>query len=309
MRYPLGKTQIRVESDSLYQTKGNAEVTVAMLRAFVTLGKNLNLTKTCEELGVARQTVRRHINELEGIKGQPLFSVQNREYSLTPFGNALLADAEIILRQIKAWSGQSRLTRRSSNWLEIAHYLDASEREFFSQQHPISKIAEDGLPIMKRTLSAWGKAHTQIEDPAMADVRPYLVIYRKNPSGWICVEIGVKSAYAKWFGWTWSKSAIGKLSEADNAGDDYNDFISGAYARIHGEGGVRLDHLFAYLPRESNPDPIPISFQRLLMGCAFPDGAPGLAVLVLMTNQVEIDALPEKDVLFVPNDLVMDFEP
>lgn len=290
-------------------TKENVEITVAMLRAFVTLGQNLNLTKTCEKLGVTRQTVRRHISHLEGIKGQALFSVENREYSLTPFGKGVVTDAENILKQLQAWSGQSRLTRRSSNWLEIAHYLDSNEREFFSQQHPIIRIAENGLPIMKKTLAAWGKAHTQIEDPAMADVRPYLVIYRKNPNGWICVEIGVKSAYAKWFGWTWSKSAIGKLSEADNAGDDYNDFISGAYARIHGEGGVRLDHLFAYLPRESSSEALPISFQRLLMGCVFPDGTPGLAVLVLMTNQVEINALGDGNISYVPEDLVMDFEP
>lgn len=280
-----------------------------MLRAFVTLGKSLNLTKTCEKLGVTRQTVRRHINDLEGIKGKALFSVENREYSLTPFGKALIVDAEIILRQLQAWSGQSRLTRRSYNWLEAAQYLDSCGREFFSQQHPIIQLAENGLPIMKRALAAWGQAHTQIEDAAMADIRPYLVIYRKNPNGWVCVEIGVQSAYARWFGWAWSKSAIGKLSEADNAGDDYNDFISGAYARIHGEGGVRLDHLFAHLPRETSDEPIPISFQRLLMGCVFPDGTPGLAVLVLMTNQIEINELRNDGVSYVSDDLVMDFEP
>lgn len=292
----------------MYQTKGNSAVTVAMLRAFVTLGRNLNLTKTCEQLGLSRQTVRRHIDDLESIKGQALFSIENREYMLTAFGKGSLNDAEAILRQLQTWSGQSKLTRQHAHFLEIAHYLDAGDREFFSQQHPIFRIATEGLPIMKRALAAWGRAYTQIEDPAMADVRPYLVIYRKSPNGWVCVEIGVESAYAKWFGWAWSKSAIGKLSEADNAGDDFNEFISGAYARIHGEGGVRLDHLYAHLPRESNRDPFPVSFQRLLMGCAFPDGTPGLAVLVLMTNQIEIAAMRGKEICALPEDLIMDFE-
>lgn len=292
----------------MYRTKGNVAITVAMLRAFVTLGRTLNLTKTCEHLGVARQTVRRHIDELEVIKGQALFSIENREYALTPLGKGSLTEAETILRQLQTWSGQSNLTRQSSNWLETAHYLDASDREFFSQQHPIIQIGRDGLPIMRKTLSAWGQAHTQIEGPAMSDVRPYLVVYRKSANGWICVEIGVQSAYARWFGWAWSKSAIGKLSEADNAGDDFNEFISGAYARIHGEGGVRLDHLYAHLPRESSHDPVPISFQRLLMGCVFPDGTPALAVLVLMTNQIDIAAMREIAPSGVPDDLVMDFD-
>jgi len=292
----------------LSRIKENSGVSVAMLRAFVTLSKTLNLTEASELLGATRQTVRRHITDLERIKGRALFSLEKQEYVLTPFGKGRVADAESILQQLESWSGPSRMTRLSSDWLETAHYLDTDGRRFFSQQHPIIRIAKKGLPIMKRTLAAWGKAHTQIEDPAMADVRPYLVIYRRSQKGWVCVEIGEQSAYAKWFGWAWSKSAIGRLSEDDNAGDDFNDFIAGAYARIHGEGGVRLDHLHAHLPREGSEEPVPISFQRLLMGCVFPDGTPGLAVLVLMTNQIEINARPETDVSWVPEEFVMDFD-
>lgn len=279
-----------------------------MLRAFVSLGRTLNLTKACEELGTTRQTVRRHINDLENIKGQPLFMVDNRSYVMTPFGEASLSDAVSILRQVETWSGRSRVTRHSSQWLEVGRYMAPCGRESHSQQHPIFRIATDGLPIMKSTLAAWGQAQTQIEDPAMVAVRPYLVIYRKTPNGWVFVEVGKKSAYARWFGWTWSKSAIGKLLQEDNAGDDYNEFIAGAYARIYGDGGVRLDHVFAYLPREQSEDLVPLSFQRLLMGCVFPDGTPGLGLLGVMTDQIEIDALSGEHVPNVPSDLNMDFE-
>ncbi|MGJ5619512.1 LysR family transcriptional regulator [Sulfitobacter sp. MF3-043] len=292
----------------MYQSKDSGGVTVAMLRAFITLSKTLNLTKACDELKTTRQTVRRHINDLERIKGQPLFVVENREYSMTPFGKASVADAETILRHIETWSGQSQVTKQSSQWLEVSSYLDPDGREFFSQQQPMFRLASNGLPIMKTALGAWGMAQTQIEDPAMADVRPYLVIYRKGANGWVFVEVGKSSAYAQWFGWAWSKSAIGKLMQEDNVGDDFNEFISGAYARIYGEGGVRLDHLYAYLPKEGSDEVIPVSFQRLLMGCVFPDGTPGLGVLVLITNNIEIDALESVDVPGVPQELVMDFE-
>lgn len=292
----------------MYQSKEGNGVTLAMLRAFVILSRTLNLSKTCDELGATRQTVRRHINDLERIKGEKLFFVENRQYYLTDFGQASLADAISILRHVDTWSGQSQYTKHNVQHLEFGRYVDPEGREFFSQQHPIYSVAASGLPIMKSTLAAWGTAQAQIEDAAMSTIRPYLVIYRKTESGWVLVEVGKNSAYAQWFGWTWTKSAIGKLLQEDNAGDDLNEFIAGAYARIYGDGGLRLDHLFAYLPKEDSDVPIPVSFQRLLLGCVFPDGTPGLGVLVLITNQVEINELEGKVVPPAPKELIMDFE-
>jgi hypothetical protein len=279
-----------------------------MLRAYVVLSRTLNLTKTCKELNATRQTVRRHINELEAIKGGKLFEVDERQYRLTELGKESLSDAAGILRNLDSWSGHSRFSRQSSKYLETSRYCDTDGREFLSQQHPVSKIATEGLPIMRCALSSWGEGHTQIEHEAMQKIRPYIVLYRKGPNGWVFVEVGQESAYSRWFGWAWSKSAIGKLMQEDNAGDDMNEFISGAYSRIYGEGGVRLDHLFAHLPREDSNDLIPVTFQRLLMGCVFPDGTPGLGVLVLITNQVDIDALQDHDIPGAPEELLMEFE-
>ena len=286
-------------------SKGTSGVTVAMLRAFVCMARNLNLSKTCQELGATRQTVRRHISDLEVIKGEKLFEVADRKYHITPYGLASLEGAKSILLHLDTWSGQSSLTKSFSEGLESSRYVDADEREFFSQQHPVSQIAFNGLPIIKKALVSWGAAETRIEHEAMALIRPYSVVYRKGPAGWVFVDIGTESAYAKWFGWAWSKSAIGKLLTEDNVGDEFNEFIAGAYSRIYEEGGVRLDHLFAYLPKDGG-EPLPVTFQRLLLGCVFPDGTPGLTVLAVITNQVEIDEMKEEDRPSLPEDLIMD---
>lgn len=283
-------------------------ITVAMLRAFVCLSDHLNLSKACEDLGATRQTVRRHITDLEAIKGGKLFEVQDRQYTLTPFGRGALAGARSILQQLDIWSGQSGLSRQLSGGLESSRYNDADGRAFYSQQHPVSKIAMRGLPLVREALVAWGNAETQIEHEAMAIIRPYVVLYRKGPAGWVFVDVGPESAYARWFGWTWSKSAIGKLMNEDNVGDEFNEFIAGAYSRIYNEGGVRLDHLFAYLPKDGG-DPLPVTFQRLLLGCVFPDGTPGLVVLAVITRQVEIDALTPEDIPDLPPELIMDSLP
>lgn len=279
-----------------------------MLRAFVCMSRNLNLSKTCDELGATRQTVRRHITDLERIKGEQLFKVEERQYHLTAAGQACLDGAKSILLQLDTWAGQSSLSKNVSGGLESSRYVDADGRAFLSQQHPVSQIATNGLPLMKRALVSWGNAETQIEHEAMQAIRPYTVIYRKGPAGWVFVDIGTESAYAKWFGWAWSKSAIGKLMNEDNVGDEFNEFISGAYSRIYEEGGVRIDHVYAYLPKDGG-DPLPVTFQRLLLGCVFPDGTPGLSVLAAITQQVEIDALEQGDRPNMPADLIMDSLP
>jgi hypothetical protein len=142
----------------------------------------------------------------------------------------------------------------------------------------------------------------------MADIRPYLVIYRHSKNGWICADVGEKSAYARWFGQAWAKSAKGALSESDHAGDDFNSFISRAYSEIYAGGSIRVDHLHAYLPREEMAAPQPVSFQRVLAGCMFPDGQKALSVLVAITNKIDISALKGEVIALPPADLLMDNE-
>jgi hypothetical protein len=272
------------------------------------MSRTLNLSKTCDELGATRQTVRRHLNDLEHIRGESLFEIVDRQYTMTDHGRAALPGATALLVDLDAWSGQSALKRSTVGGLEVSSYMDADGLEFLSQQHPVSKIAVDGLPLAREALRAWGVAAGQIEHDAMETIRRYIVLYRKGPSGWTFVDVGPESAYAKWFGWAWSRSAIGKLMNEDNVGDEFNEFISGAYSRIYEEGGVRLDHLYAHLPRDGGEQQ-PVTFQRLLLGCQFPDATPGLLVLALITRQVEIEALDRSTIPDLPAQLIMDGEP
>lgn len=287
------------------QSRNKNGVTVAMLRAFVSLSQHLNLSKACNELKTTRQTVRRHITDLEVIFGEPLFEVVDRQYHLTVYGNELLEDAKSMLLQLDTWAGQSSLKKNTSRGLEKLQYTDTEGNVFYSQQHPVSQIALKGLPIMKKAFVAWGNAETQIEHEAMEEIRPYTVLYRKGPTGWVFVHIGKESAYARWFGETISKSAIGKLITNDDVSDEYNQFTGGAYSRIYDEGGVRLDHILAHLPKDGG-EPQAGTFQRLLLGGVFPDGTPGLIILAAITEQVVIDALEEADRPRLAADMIMD---
>jgi hypothetical protein len=289
----------------LNQSKANNGVTVAMMRAFVCLSAHLNLSKACNELGTTRQTVRRHITDLEAIFGQQLFEVVDRQYELTAYGSELLDEATSLLLRLDTWSGQSSLKKNTSGGLEKLEFTDNDGNVFYSQQHPVSQIALGGLPILKKAFVAWGNAETQIEHKAMDEIRPYTVLYRKGPAGWVFVHVGEESAYTRWFGQTVSRSAIGKLITDDDLSDEYNEFTGGAYSRIYDEGGVRLDHIYAHLPQDGGK-PQAVTFIRLLLGGVFPDGTPGLIIFAAITEQVEIDALAVADRPTVPPHMVMD---
>ena len=276
-----------------------------MIRAFVCLSRLLNLSLACRELNATRQTVRRHINDLENILGQQLFKTVDRQYTLTPFGSDMLEGAQSLLIQIDAWSGQSNLARQPSSGLESQKYTDDDGRVYYSQQHPVSQIAMEGLPIMKRALEAWGESVAQIEHEALAAIKPYSVLYQKSPMGWIYVHVGDQSAYARWLGPVVAKSVIGRLISDDSASDAYDEFMAGAYSRIYNEGGMRFDHILAHMPREDGQIHAG-TFQRLLMGGVFPDGTHGLIIVAALTENIKIDALPVAERPAIPECLLMD---
>ena len=74
-----------------------------MLRSFVTLAKFLNLTHAVNHLGSTRQTVRRHIEMLQSLRGEKLLAFVDRQYVLTREGELALVEAEQILQLDEAW--------------------------------------------------------------------------------------------------------------------------------------------------------------------------------------------------------------
>ncbi len=90
-----------------------------MMRSFVTLAHTLNLSHAVAELVSTRQTVRRHIQQLEEAMGAPLFTIENRRYSLTKVGLEALPEARDILDRGKLWLDGK--TRHADGMLRLSH--------------------------------------------------------------------------------------------------------------------------------------------------------------------------------------------
>lgn len=277
-----------------------------ILRSFTTLANTLNLSETVQRLGVTRQTVRRHINTLEELKGAKLFELRNRSYTLTDAGMQCRLEAQVILDQTEDWLRNRSVRARSKGALERVTYKDEKGYCFHAQQHHLGRLWTDAPPLLRRGFEAWSRAELKLEHSAMEQIKAYRLVYRRLQDNWLCVEIGERSSYATWLGWEWAKSAVGRFSQDDPVGTDFDNFMSQAYNSVFVAGGARLDHIAGLIPRARDAAPTPARFQRLLLGCVFPDGEPALALFVARTNQVEISGLPPDEIPEMPAELLME---
>lgn len=277
-----------------------------ILRSFTTLANTLNLSETVQQLGVTRQTVRRHINTLEEIKGAKLFELRNRSYTLTDAGMQCRLEAQVLLDQTEGWLRNKSVRSRRKGALERVTYKDEKGYSFHAQQHHLGRLWVDAPPLLRRAFEAWSRAELKLEHSAMEKIKSYRMVYRRLQDSWLCVEVGETSSYATWLGWEWAKSAVGRFSQDDPVGTDFDNFMSQAYFGVFMAGHARLDHIAGLIPRARDAEAVPVRFQRLLLGCAFPDGEPALALFVARTNRVEISSLSTDEIPEMSEDLLME---
>jgi hypothetical protein len=258
-----------------------------MIRSFVTLAATLNLTHAVKELGSTRQTVRRHISTLEETMGAPLFSVDDRQYSLTIAGQNALPDAKDILARGTTW------LRGQSSSIGFLQHLKAKVGDwyFYQQQQPLGRIWSDPAVLLRETFRAWAMSGGEIESPLFAHVRPYLIIYREADAGWICVEFGQKSVYVNWFGQDFARSSIGRPLSQMPAGEEFSHLLYQSFAEVQASQTARLDHVFTRMPGKDDAETLPVCYQRLILGGFFPDGSSAVMSLILPVNSVLISGL------------------
>jgi hypothetical protein len=258
-----------------------------MIRSFVALASTLNLSHAVLELGSTRQTLRRHIANIESAMGGVLFVVEDRRYQLSELGESVLPEAKEILARGNVWlRGQSK----SAAGLQHLHAKDG-DWCFYQQQQPLGQIWTDPSLLMRETFRAWTMAGCEIESPMLAHVRPYLIVYRKSDVGWICVEFGAKSVYVNWFGQDYARSSIGRPIKQLPAGEQFSQLIDQAFDEVQTAKIARLDHVFTWMPKAGGDGLSPVAYQRLILSGFFPDRSPALMSLIVPLDQPNISDL------------------
>lgn len=273
-----------------------------LLRSFTTLARTLNLSHAVRELNSTRQTVRRHIALLEQMRGAELFALKDRHYELTEAGQHALPEAEELLARGMAWAGGHSKHVRG---LLHVDFSDGALNEYHLQQHPLSQVWRQGSPLMRMALQCWAAAGADIASEAFEPLRPYMLVYRPMGPSWLCCEIGEKSAFATWFGWAKARSSIGAVLDNLPGGNPMAVLMNEPFSDVASTHGARLDHVHTRLPHDDHDAPLPVSYQRLLMGCTFPDGTFAMAAVIERTHDISILGLSDDKIRAMPEEFVM----
>lgn len=280
--------------------RGAPALLFEMMRSFVALASTLNLSQAVEELGSTRQTVRRHIKQLEEAMGYKLFDVNERRYSLTRKGKDAVGPAQLLLDQGNVWYRGQVIYQDGMPQYKIEFPGGGS---FYQQQKPLGLVWTDQRPLLAAVLKAWTLSKGALEDAHFEAVRPYVMVFRNSQNGWICTELGEKSSYVTWFGLANARSSIGRVLGELPGGAEFGRLLNQPFNEVECDGGLRLDHIYTQIPREAGGAPQQICYARLLLGARFPDGSFALVSVVDRHNNIQITGTPGK--LMAP-ELVMD---
>ncbi|MEL6808184.1 MAG: LysR family transcriptional regulator [Pseudomonadota bacterium] len=280
----------------------NQPLLFEMIRSFTTLAETLNLSHAVAELNSTRQTVRRHIAQLEAAKGEALFTLENRQYHLTEAGQKALPEALDLLARGRSWL-LGQISHR--NGLENVYAELPEGRTFWMQQRPMSDLWSLERPLLKAAFRAWAMSDGELEADVLRDVRPYFMVYRDSPNGWICIEIGDESSYVTWSGWAAARSSLGRNMDVLPGGGDFAHLMVSPFEDAATHKNTRLDHIHTQLRRAPDGPYLPIFYQRLLLPGRFPDGTFALISVVDRHHDVEILGLDEEVRPRMPDEVVM----
>ena len=178
---------------------------------------------------------------------------------MTDAGETSLRMAENLLRQSRRWAGSNA---GQLGGLSHAAVRDSDGGWFYAQQHPLNDVWSLAPPLLVVGLEAWANCRGQLESEALTSIRPYMIVYRRRAGEWLCVEVGEKSSFATWLGWTWAKSAIGVAS-------DDNQWCSATLLPMPGRGcGLRSPAK----QRRSRRCRAPLPLRRARAGSGAPAG-------------------------------------
>ena len=273
-----------------------------MMRSFTVLARTLNLSHTVRELNSTRQTVRRHIAQLEELMGATLFAVDDRRYHLTARGEEALPEALEIMARCKTWALGDL---RSVGGLMRLSHEHPNGWAFYQQQQSLTQIWGEESPILRKVFHAWCSSRGELEHPEFQSLRPYILVYRDSPHGWICTELGQKSFYTKWWGWKIARSSIGRPLRQFPGGSEFEAMLTGPFREVRANGGVRLDEVVTQIPRSEGEKPTPLAYKRLLLASRFPDGSFALIAAIDRSRVISISGLDQSTLAAMPADAVV----
>jgi LysR family transcriptional regulator, hca operon transcriptional activator len=125
-----------------------------LLRYFVAVAEELNVTRAAEHLHTAQPSLSQQIRQLEGVVGAPLFHRDKHRLQLTEAGRVLLPTAKSILASVESALEEARAVARTEEWTIALGMIPGPEGKIFSHILPILLRFHPDVQLLLKTMTA-----------------------------------------------------------------------------------------------------------------------------------------------------------
>ncbi|MDR3672226.1 MAG: LysR substrate-binding domain-containing protein [Holophaga sp.] len=125
-----------------------------LLRYFVAVAEELNVTRAAEKLHTAQPSLSQQIRQLEGVIGAPLFIRDKHRLKLTETGKVFLPAAKSILAAVESALFQARATARNEVGTIVLGMIPGPESMVFSHILPLLLRRSPETQLLLRTMTA-----------------------------------------------------------------------------------------------------------------------------------------------------------
>jgi LysR family hca operon transcriptional activator len=128
------------------------DLDIRLLRYFVAVAEELNVTRAAEKLHTAQPALSQQIRLLESIVGVPLFDRDRRRLHLTEAGRSLVPKAKAILVSVEKALQEARATAHELECTIPLGFIPGPERKIFSQILPLLLQYNPAIRLIPRTM-------------------------------------------------------------------------------------------------------------------------------------------------------------
>lgn len=256
----------------------NVHLLYGYIGSFVKLAYVGDVNLAAEALSVTRQTVKRHIVELEDLLDAQLFDVVASKSRLTSLGNLWLPRAQELMDVASAF-----LRRKTS-----------ANAAYLSTHIPLRHLfnGDDCSPDLRELAYAWKRSDFKLNSDEILPFLDRCIVYERQNGRWYTRSMGENAAFSQWFGKEEAQKSVGQpISDIATSEELYGE-VNYLLDRVYTQGGLFLTEVACALGKPGHDQRVPVMYQRLMAELVDESGRP---VVVSMISFIDPQRDPERD--------------
>lgn len=272
-RLEVARRALRVDgvdeiiASAMNREKYNINILFGYIRSFVGLAAVKDVSVVADQFSTTRQTIGRHVHELENMIGCELFASIGARSELTDSG--------------RLW------TSRASEILDLAapFMVGASVEgpRYRSTQVPLRVLLDEGSkssPRLREFVNAWMRCDKRLASPDLARFCSELIVYERRNGAWYAKQIGENTALSDRYGIEDTTVGAGMRVTEIMSGADLHDEVSFLLDAVYTRGGVHFSEVSCRLVNPITGLREPMLYERALVELTDDLGKPVIASLI-----------------------------